>query len=1040
MNPEQWQKLEKVFHATLEIEPSKRSAFLKVACEGDENILKEVEKFLSAHDEADDFIQKPVFSEAIQLLSSPDKTPSLVGKSFSHYEIISRIGVGGMGEVYLARDTKLERNVALKVLLPEIAKDEDRVRRFKLEARAASALNHPSIITIFEIGEVEDQLFTVYEYIDGKTLREKIARNQLTVLDAIKTAEQVADALTIAHEAGIIHRDIKPENIMIRRDGYVKILDFGLAKQRIFKTENEAKTLEQIKTQKGFILGSIQYMSPEQTRGQETDERTDIWSLGVVLYEMLTGKNPFAGETISDSIAAILHLEPEPIIKNLKRIPEQLQKIIEKSLKKDLFERYQSIKEFAKDLKTLREILKVDVSNAKIEQFNLQEKTVEFDKQKTNENPTLLEETLTQKLRTTKEGESINQAQKKRRKWFLIPLIGLLGLILFVGYNYFHPNLFPNYYSRFTNIQVTQLTTDGKSHSAAISPDGKLVAFVKDDKGNQSLILKEIATGNEKEVVPPAKVEFLQPTFSPDSKRIFYVTKENKVGTLYSIEQNPAEKLEFGKEFRNQKLLIDVDSRITFLPNGYSFAFIRHNESEDADSILIADTNPNFSLNQSLTKRLTTTETDFSKFTEVSWQSANDQFTVVGILKNKDIGQPRVAAKTFGESSRLELGSYIYNFGFYELENYIWLKDGTHFYLERPQINSASQINYVAPSPYQGGKNIANDLNDYSSFDVTADGNKVVATKSDKISNIWSFIPQTKESKQMTPESKMLWVKDGMSQMSDGRILYSKKTDKVVYSTMNYEDGRVEKIPNGNEIQVFIADENGNNEKQLTSVGETNLHPTTTPDGKYILFISNRNGSFKIWRINTDGSNSIQLAEMIDKESGIQITPDSKTVIYTQSGDKMRLMKTSIDGGKATALIPDSQTSDSIPRISRDGKYLAYLSNYYDKATAKFKELVSVVEFNKGEIGEPIVEEEFDSASTMQWSPDSKSLCFIGSEEIDNLWCYSIDDQKEKALTNFDSGRIDYFTWSRDGKKLFIGRSLVKNDLVLITDSDKISQ
>src|SRR5687768_7679046 len=221
----------------------------------------------------------------------------LTGAKLSRYEIREKIGAGGMGEVYLAHDEQLERMVALKVLLPEFCCQLDRVNRFKLEARAASALNHPNIITIHEIGEADERVFIATEFVDGETVREKIESGKLTLLDSIKIAEQVADALSVAHQANIVHRDIKPENIMIRRDGYVKILDFGLAKTILQPTVGaEDKTLQLVQTQAGMVMGSVRYMSPEQARGKEIDQRSDIWSLGVVLYEMVTRKNPFAGE------------------------------------------------------------------------------------------------------------------------------------------------------------------------------------------------------------------------------------------------------------------------------------------------------------------------------------------------------------------------------------------------------------------------------------------------------------------------------------------------------------------------------------------------------------------------------------------------------------------------------------------------------------------------------------------------------------------------------------------------------------------------
>jgi serine/threonine protein kinase/Flp pilus assembly protein TadD len=277
-----------------------------------------------------------------------------IGGSFSHYRIVSKIGEGGMGEVYLALDSHLGRQAALKVLHSDLARDEDRVRRFVQEAKAASALNHPNILTVYEIGTVDGLRFIATELIKGETLRQHLRGERFTIRDVLDTALQISSALNAAHNAGIVHRDIKPENIMRRDDGIVKILDFGLAKliaPPMAVVDPEASTLAQINTQPGAIMGTVVYMSPEQARGKETDARSDIWSLGVVIYEMLAGVMPFAGETMSDSIAAILKQEPDPLD---PATPPELQRIVRKSLEKNADERYQTAKDLLLDIKNLR--------------------------------------------------------------------------------------------------------------------------------------------------------------------------------------------------------------------------------------------------------------------------------------------------------------------------------------------------------------------------------------------------------------------------------------------------------------------------------------------------------------------------------------------------------------------------------------------------------------------------------------------------------------------------------------------------------------
>lgn len=289
------------------------------------------------------------------------------GQQIGRYKIRSVIGKGGMGEVFLATDTQLERSVALKVLPAEYCSDAERVDRFRQEAKSASFLNHPNIITIHEIGETGDQLFIATEYVDGETLREKIEKNELSVYECVRIAEQIAAALSAAHQAHIIHRDIKPENIMVRYDGYVKILDFGLAKlveRTSEKYDSEAETIAQVNTKAGMVLGTVPYMSPEQARGVGINQKTDVWSLGVCLYEMLSGRQPFTGETTSDISASILTKEPEPFNKNL---PAELQRIVRKTLQKEADKRYQNAKDLLADLENVKEELKFQ---SKLERTN----------------------------------------------------------------------------------------------------------------------------------------------------------------------------------------------------------------------------------------------------------------------------------------------------------------------------------------------------------------------------------------------------------------------------------------------------------------------------------------------------------------------------------------------------------------------------------------------------------------------------------------------------------------------------------------------
>jgi TolB-like protein/Flp pilus assembly protein TadD len=356
MEPGRWGRITDVYHATIARPPEERASFLGEECHGDESLRKQVEAMVKSHERSGDFIESPAFAVAPELLID-EPTGDLIGQSIGHYRIESLLGVGGMGEVYLARDERLGRKIALKLLPEHLTADERQLSRFKTEARTASALNHPNILTVHEIGAEGNRHFIATEFIEGITLRALLRRGRMNLHDALEIAVQVASALAAAHETGVVHRDVKPENIMLRPDGYVKVLDFGIAKlteQHPGSDSHEIGTTT-LQTQPGLLLGTAHYMSPEQTRGQKADVRSDIWSLGVVLYEMVGGVPPFTGETPSDCIASILTTQPPPLSEVSPNVPMKLHAIVQKALRKNSDERYQTIKEMLADLRRLKE-------------------------------------------------------------------------------------------------------------------------------------------------------------------------------------------------------------------------------------------------------------------------------------------------------------------------------------------------------------------------------------------------------------------------------------------------------------------------------------------------------------------------------------------------------------------------------------------------------------------------------------------------------------------------------------------------------------
>ena len=348
MEPDRWNKIEQVFHAALQRKPEDRVNFLNQSCAGDSVLYDEVKALLTSCENDDSFFEDSASALAAEMFADR------VGETIGPYEVLSQLGSGAMGVVYLAQDVRLPRKIALKVLPSQFTNDKDRLRRFQQEARAASALNHPNILTVHEVEQRDGLHYIATEFVDGVTLRQHMQARQMSLDEVLNISIQVASALQAAHAAGIAHRDIKPENIMIRSDGYIKVLDFGLAKL----TENELSPAA-AETNPGVVMGTPRYMSPEQARGLDVDLRTDIFSLGTVIYELVTGKLPFEGDTTSDVIAALIKDEPESMRSRVPELPVEFEQVVSKALAKERGQRYQTIGEFASALQELKDEIKL---------------------------------------------------------------------------------------------------------------------------------------------------------------------------------------------------------------------------------------------------------------------------------------------------------------------------------------------------------------------------------------------------------------------------------------------------------------------------------------------------------------------------------------------------------------------------------------------------------------------------------------------------------------------------------------------------------
>lgn len=489
MTPERWQQIKAVFNSALERPDGERSSFLEEACAGDESLRHDVESLISSHEEQGPFIDAPAYEVAADLLVEKHSTIGS-GQDLGSYQILSTLGRGGMGEIYLAQDKRLGRKVALKFLPSSFTKNADRLRRFKQEARAVSALNHPNILTIHETGEVDGRHFIATEYVDGQTLRERLKDGGLKVEQALEIAIQIASALAAAHEEGIIHRDIKPDNIMLRRDGLVKVLDFGLAKLTRDRSASEDATLAMVKTSTGIVMGTSTYMSPEQARGLNVDARTDVWSLGVVVYEMVAGRAPFNGPTNSDLIVQILEREPASLAELCPDSPPELQRILNQALRKNPDERYQTVKDLLVDLKNLRREPRFPAKSESIKRFGSGSKV---------------------QLRT-----SLLVALS-----LLVLALAVFGVLQYASRNRLSVTSKP-----LVAAKTLQLTIwSGLDDFPSISPDGNAVAYCSNHGGGFEIYVKALTPGAKESQLTSDGGQNFEPAWSPDGQQIAYYSK-----------------------------------------------------------------------------------------------------------------------------------------------------------------------------------------------------------------------------------------------------------------------------------------------------------------------------------------------------------------------------------------------------------------------------------------------------------------------------------------------------------------------------------
>jgi serine/threonine protein kinase/Tol biopolymer transport system component len=952
--------------------------------------------------------------------------PLIPGTRLGRYEVRSKLGEGGMGEVYLARDTELDRLIALKVLPAETTADQQRLQRFLQEARAASKLKSANVAHIYEIGEADGLRFIAMEYVEGEPLDAHIRGRQLPAAEITRIATEIARALEEAHTKGVTHRDIKPQNIIVTPAGDVKVLDFGLAKLDAATPSGgeipDDELATRVKTTPGIVMGTVSYMSPEQAMGRaDVDSRTDIFSLGVVLYEMATGRLPFAGASITETIDRIVHAQPEAIARFNYDVPADLEVVIKKALRKDRDERYQTARELLIDLRALQRELDATShlqhsavqdsrssvgASARAASSDEQRTAILTDERRarsTAETPAA-DVSAAAAARPTSSAEYVVE-KIKRHKWGVaLALVLLVVALPFGGYMLYHvwsvhrhPDEGRAPLSSFQNAKLQRLTTTGKATLAAISPDGKLVVHVKSEGGRESLWLRQAATTSDTQIVAPSDNRYWGLTVSPDANYVYYVASEGEYNALArTLYQVPV----LGGASR--KVLDGVTSPVTFSPDGKRFAFVRYTQSETDENILMLA-----NADGSGEQKLATRGVSAYSLEGPSW-SPDGKIIACGARNNdKDGRYWNLVAISVADGTEKEVSSQHWGF---RVGQVAWLADGSGLVLvAKDQASGTPRQLWYVSYPEGEARKITNDLNEYIGVSIAADSGTLVTVQSDTTANI-SIAPATDANNVKQITNGKSEGETGLSWMPDGHVVYDSNAS--------------------GSINIWVTDADGKNQKQLTNDAGNNHTPSATPDGRYILFVSNRAVTQNIWRMNVDGSNQVQLTHGTN-EFWVRSTPDSKWAIYTSTDSgKDAVWKVPVEGGERVRITEDDTRSAS---VSPDMKLFACLQRE-EKIASPFR--VALYSFDDGHLVRMLDVSQFIKAGVgFRWSADGRALLYIDTRGgISNIWSLPLDGGKVVQLTDFKTGEIFWFDLSRDGRQFAFSRGAVTNDVVLIKD------
>ncbi len=921
----------------------------------------------------------------------------MFNQTISHYRITGQLGSGGMGVVYEAEDLNLGRKVALKFLPPQLSRDKNALDRFLLEARTASALNHPNICTIYAVetapGEnAASQSFIAMELLEGQNLEQKLRSGPLPTDRLLDFAIQLADALDAAHARGIIHRDIKPANIFVTPRGQLKVLDFGLAK--LTRPEMAMETIGATQespvpanlTSPGATVGTISYMSPEQARGEELDTRTDLFSLGTVIYQMATGKLPFAGATSAVVFHAILELDPVPVLQLNATLPPKFQEMVEKLLEKERDLRYQSAADLRGDLKRLkrdvesgRKTAAAGSASVPVEASSSSGSGVVV--------PVASSSGSSQAVPSQSSAVVAAAGRHKVGTGFTV-LLGLV-VLLAAGYGVYslitRRSIMP-----FRNFSVTKVTEDGNVMWAALSPDAKYILSLVRDNGMASLLLRNVPTNSITQVQPPAELYYHGVRFSPDGNYFYFVRSDPGGPNLQFLYRAP---LLGGTP---EKLASDVDTNITISPDGRKVAFLRYDNPEPGKYQLVVR-----SLDSGAESVLTGGTTG-QKLLSPAWSP--DGKTILCVINQpKDALTGLVAVDTSTGQQRLILSSAD------ALGVPIWTTDGKGLLAldsDRASNYTRAQIIFVS---YPDGKltPITRDTNNYSDLSLAANG-QVLAT--------------------VLSEGR--WNLSVMSATGGGADL---RQINPVFNFTNFtwtHDGRL--IDDTDNALHWVNPDTGAKGSFATEMGSINGDPWECPDGKYLVFLLSgigAKGGQNIWRSDASGGNLKQLSNG-QQDNYPVCSPDSQWVYYMDD-NAGGIMKVPIDGGTAERVT--AQTLDGTFDISPDGA--AAVFGIIDHANGHEDKLV-LLDLTTRQVRKSIKFERQRAGVFVHFSRDGKSVVYpVRESGVDNLWQQPLDGSPGKQLTSFKAEHIWDYHWSPDGSKLAMVRGHTDSDVVLIRDT-----